>query len=168
MYEDILIQQVNNARVPVYMTTKHEIVEYYRDTYGETGKGHGKPWKQAIVHELALITGMKPKSLEKRFEKRLDSPEKKNASQYGALGKRLPPKGYKPPRGGYEVTFSGGILISRTCVHRSFTRRITGTDAVYLTHNPEYATIFNAYFEEEEPGFASESCSEPTVTIRAL
>lgn len=74
-----------------YLSTKAEIIDYYQDRYGAKG------WKQRIIHDMASFTGMKEKSLEKRFDaQRRDNPEKRNAGQYLAFGHTLPP--IKVPR----------------------------------------------------------------------
>lgn len=71
-------------------TTKAEIIDYYRETY----KGRGtEGWKQHIVKDLAAQTGIKSKNLERRFDpSRINNPEKRNVSQYKALGEKLPLK----------------------------------------------------------------------------
>jgi hypothetical protein len=90
-FQERLKEQVDAISTPIYMTTKAEIVDYYKDT-------QGKGWKQAIVKDLSAITGMKTKNLERRFDpSRLQNVEKRNAAQYAALGKQLPPKGRRLP-----------------------------------------------------------------------
>lgn len=70
-----------------YLSSKQDIVAHYKSLYPARGKGS---WKRHLVADLSKITGIKEKSLERRFDpSRIDKPEKQTKSQYEALGKTL-------------------------------------------------------------------------------
>src|SRR6266702_3097193 len=104
--------------------TKADIVEYYQSTYPGFGRGG---WKQRLVNDMAAITGMKPKNLEKRFDpQRLNNPEDRNADQYAELGEQLPPK---PPENGFHVEGTIWVQYSEECVDREVDFDIAGDEA---------------------------------------
>lgn len=130
---------------PVYLSTKAGIVEYYKDVYGDrTGPGG---WKSHLVKDLAAQTGMKPKSLEKRFDPaRLNNPEAKNAGQYAALGKTLPPSAYVPkkPRGA-RVSFSIYFRISQSYKRVNQTVDLTDDQTARLMQEGDFDAVLEAY-----------------------
>jgi hypothetical protein len=155
--ESELREQVNAASDERYMSGKHEIVDHYQDTYG-------KAWKQQIVKDLAPITGIKPKNLERRFDpSRLQQVPRtaKAKEEYAALGRRLPPQ-KTPPSGGYKVTGKGQLKISEGSTKKrgsrprnryekfSFTINISGAEAQELLQNPNFDTVFLGYFENHD------------------
>ncbi len=75
--------------------TKADIVAYYQQV-------HGKSWKRDLVRDLSGFSGMKAKSLEKRFDpQRRENLEPRNRKQYEEFGKTLPAI---PPKEGIRVT----------------------------------------------------------------
>lgn len=91
------------------LSTKEEVIGYYQRTY--TGKGQ-EGWKQHIIKDLHAQTGIKIKTLEKRFEKRITTKAtKRTAGEYRELGKTLPmkktPKGITGKRA--RVTWTGDL-----------------------------------------------------------
>lgn len=91
-FQERLQDKIDALSTPIYRSSKAEIVDYYKDTYGAKG------WKQALVKDLSPIAGIKPKNLERRFDpSRLNNVERRNAGQYAALGKKLPPKAKRLP-----------------------------------------------------------------------
>lgn len=120
--------------------TKHEIVSYYKQE-------HGKQWKIKLTGDLADFTGMKRKSLEKRFDpQRLDSPEKRNAKQYEEFGKTLPP--YKEPKAGkrLKVTVTVWIVISKgPPIKKEFTRILTEVRTRQVLKSAETNAIWEEY-----------------------
>ena len=152
-FDETLAGQVRNASLPVYMQTKAEIVQYYQQ---EQGEGHIKSWRQAIVHELADITGMAPKNLERRFDSGEKGGENRLArvprtarekAQYAELGRKLPPKDYKAPENGYEVTFTLDIKISAKCgnIRGPYTVYIEGEDAEEFAKDPSFEMVLAYY-----------------------
>lgn len=108
-------------------TTKAEVIEGYQAQY----KGRGQAgWKQRIVHDLAQLTGMKPKNLEKRFDtQRRGNPEKRNAEQYKTLGESLPPL---PPENGFHVSGVIWVRYSEECEERYPDYDLSASEAALL------------------------------------
>lgn len=130
---------------PVYLSSKAGIVEYYKDVYGDrTGRGG---WKDHLVKDLAAQTGMKPKSLEKRFDPaRLNNPEPKNKAQYEALGKKLPPSAYVPKRArGARVSFSIYFKISQSYKRVNQTVDLTDDQTARLMGEGDFDAVLEAY-----------------------
>lgn len=158
-----LISQVQSASIPVYRTTKDEIVEAFQEDYG-------RRWRGPLVQELHIITGMKEHNLQRRFDPtRLHTAPKsaKVKAEYRQLGEKLPPKEYKAPPGGYRIFFSGKILIAgEYCEWRTFSITITGEAADELAAQASWGTIFDAYFKEDD--LAEETCEvEPSISVEA-
>lgn len=128
--------------------TKAEIVESYREMY--TGRGKAG-WKQHLIEALSAQTGIKYKTLEKRFDaQRLKNTERKNASQYRELGETLP---LLPPSGGYRIHGIIFVKYSEECVEREVDERITGDDAKKLARmasaDAMVQAVANAYQSQE-------------------
>lgn len=122
-----------------YIESKADIIEFYQEKY----KGRGKEsWKQHLIHDLSAQTGIKTKSLEKRFDtQRRNNPETRNAAQYQELGKTLPPMGYKPKGGEITITIEG----SQGQRDRGpWTVTFKGPDAYSFVNDPTYYKIFRA------------------------
>lgn len=151
--------------------TKAEIIEYYRETY----KGRGKEgWKQKLVNDLASITGIKPKNLERRFDpSRINNIEKRNASQYKQLGDTLPPI---PPDGGYHIYGVIWVKYSEECEEREIDEYITGKAARRLARMAASESdgllqaVNNAYQSQEgDIDFKGpQPCAEPDLRVEAI
>jgi hypothetical protein len=129
----------------VYLSTKREIVNYYKAEY--PGRGPDS-WKRHLVRDMARLTGMKEKSLEKRFDpQRLNNEEKRNAKQYADLGRTLPPtKKDKDLRGKRAVvTIDTTIWISNKPYTRFFTRTLSEKRTQYLLEQGGVNAIFEEY-----------------------
>lgn len=127
--------------------TKAGLIDYYQQEY--TGRGSAG-WKQHLVKDLANVTGMKTKNLEKRFDtQRRNNPEPRNAGQYKALAAMIAPK---PPAHGYHVSYDGWILFSNVCSKREFEVDITGEWARQLAADPVliFSAMFLIYMEEDD------------------
>ena len=143
----LMLYQVRKASIQP-PKTKAEIVAWYQAHY--TGKGAAS-WKQRLVNDLAKITGMKTKNLERRFDpSRINNvPRRKlEQDQYKALGAQI---GVQPPPYGYKVEFDGWIHWS-TCEKRSFTVTITGQWAAQVAKNPPLIepAMLLVYMEEDD------------------
>ena len=146
--------------------TKQDIVDYYQHQYPGLGKNG---WKQHLVHDLAEFTGMKPKSLEKRFERRLHNPEPRNAQQYKEFGETLPPM---PPSGGYYIHGTIWILYSDgSCEEREIEEMITGEDAQTLlesTADSMLQQLINQYQNGDTQMAGPGPCGEPNLTVEPI
>lgn len=169
---------LENARAQVEasnrtLTTKAELVDYFREHYpGRAAKGKAS-WRQEIVRRLSELPGMNmsQKNLERRFdsgkkggENRLDRQPrtKREKEQYIELGKDIGPV---PPKNGYSVTWNGEIRISNTCFPREFgPLLIQGEDADHLAATGDMFIIFKVYFQGED--LAEGWCGSPFLEIR--
>ena len=164
-----ILQQIYDVSIP--RTTKAEVVAGYQEKYGgKLGKGG---WKQAIVHDLAEMFGLKPKSLEKRFDlQRLERPELRNAAQYEQIGATLPPMA---PEEGYHIF---GIVWVKgsdgNCEEREVDEYIVGSEARDLLKMSSDAMLdavvhhyFDTDFDEEIPLTAA-GCQGSDLTVEAI
>lgn len=166
------VLQVSPAR-----TTKADVIAGYRELY----KGRGADgWKQHIVRDLASLTGMKPKNLERRFDPSRIGNVPRRASEkqeYETLGQQLPPR---VPDGGYHIT--GVVYVKFSdgeCEERDVDETITGSDARALlamaldqADEVAYQAIVNHYMKEDmdtdEPTASIGSCQEPRLTVSPI
>jgi hypothetical protein len=140
-----------------YMTTKAEVVEYYREQ-------HGVNWTSYAAADLAGTTDRKSlayKSAIRQFQGGRADREAKTAdvkAKFAELGKQLPPTGKKPPTS-VKVTFSGRVKVSEGrrkgqkgdknrplrgdgWSRFSTTQTLTGADAL----DPSFFALFSEYF----------------------
>ena len=146
---------------PIYLIEKEEILDYYHDRYGTQ-------WKQHIVSDLQAMTGIKRRSLMRRFQgvRTQNVPRRAKArAEYVALGQRLPPVGYDPPSGGIQVNFVGYVQISSECEERDFYEVATGMDAYSLVNAPSFGALMNLYFPAN---LVAGPCGPWSVEISAL
>jgi hypothetical protein len=142
--KDQRLEDALNAKTrPIYMDSKEQVVDYYKDTFG-------RGWKQKLVHDLAPIAGVKPKNLERRFDpSRLHSPEKKNTGQYSSLGKQLPPirRELKPGQNSITITVRGNMHQGPKGGMEPITAKATfsGNDAIMFINDPSYEDIYDDY-----------------------
>jgi hypothetical protein len=159
-----LEDQVRTLGTPIYASTKAEVIAVYQAEY----KGRGQAgWKQHLVHDLAEQTGMKTKSLEKRFEKRIINPEKRNAAQYETLGKTLPPIDYEVPEDGAIAKGTLWIRVSKTCEPRYDKEVFLSADDLKAMRKSDNMAQYVVDRYMEESGTAAESCAEPKLTVTA-
>jgi hypothetical protein len=142
MLRDEIVRVTTEDR---FLSTKSQIVEHYRGTY--TGRG-SDGWRQHLVNDLASLTGMKPKSLERRFDpSRLGNEEKKNTGQYEALGKQLPP--VKVPKDiagrGANVHFQGTLWFSAKAYYKDFGATLDPDELAEMIENNAFDAIIDAY-----------------------
>jgi hypothetical protein len=164
-----ILEQVYAVSIP--RTTKDEVIQGYLEKYeGRTGKGG---WKQAIVHRLAEMTGLKPKNLERRFDpSRIDRPEARNAAQYEELGKELPPM---VPEEGYHIF--GVVWVKGSdgnCEEREVDEYIVGSEArdlLKMSSDAMLEAVVHHYFDtdfDEEIPLTSAGCQGSDLTVEAI
>lgn len=143
---DALLERVRELSKPP--STKIELIAHYQKHYAPLGKKGS--WKQRITGDLARITGLKQKNLEKRFDtQRINNPEMgKTARQYKMLGDMIGPQS---PEHGYHVEFDGWLNFSNDCEKRKFSVDITGTWAQQVTEAPRRIidAMLLIYMEED-------------------
>lgn len=141
--QDLLQAAINSATNAVYMTSKEQVVDYYRDTYGRV-------WKQKLVHDLAPIANMKPKNLERRFDpSRIHNEEKRNAEQYKTLGQQLPPirRELKAGQTSITITVKGDMHQGPRGGTEPLAPNATfsGSDAFTFINSPNFDDIYEDY-----------------------
>ena len=159
-FDDIQVV-VRSLASPIYMIEKEEILEYYRDRYGTQ-------WKQHIVSDLQAVTGLKRRSLMRRFQgvRTQQAPRSARArAEYVSLGEHLPPVRYDPPPGGIQVNFVGYVQISSECEERDFYEVARDTEAYSLVNAPSFGALMNLYFPAN---LVAGPCGPWSVEISAL
>lgn len=159
--EDIILEQI--AALTRTLSTKSDIVEYYQSRY--PGRG-ADGWKQRLSHDLADITGMKAKNIERRFDPSRINNIPRRASekgQYTELGEQIGPV---MPENGLVVDFDGEIKISGQCFPRKFGNLfLDAEEAEELAATGDFHIILQEYFQGQD--IAEGLCGDPSITIRA-
>lgn len=132
---------------PVYMTGKAEIVEYYKDTYGQK-------WTHKIAE--ALHGSIKNKqgedvsirNIQRRFQgERATKGEGRSSVSYRNLGKELPSIGKKLDGNQLTITVKGKRPDGRSF---HLTTTFKGTDAYTFADNPDYGDLWEEYMGDRE------------------
>jgi hypothetical protein len=144
----------------VHMKSKADIVSYYKETY--TGRG-AAGWKQHIIKDVSAQTGVKPSSIERRFDPsridRMSSSE--SQKQYTKLGETLPMKKQEKNVKGKRarVNFQGEVCVPSgkkgrmDCRQREFSVMLSPAQANNMRQG-NYGVVFDAY--GLNPGIISE------------
>ena len=124
-----------------HLSTKSQLVEYYKQEYG-------KSWRKHIQSDLAAITGMKEKNIARRFDpSRLNSQEKKNADQYKELGKKLPPVKVDRNISGKSanVDFYGKVYFSGKAYYKHIDVNLSSDQFQQMIEDQNYDAIMEEY-----------------------
>lgn len=159
--EDLIMEQI--AALTRTLTTKGDVIEYYQSRY--PGRG-ADGWKQRLSHDLAGITGMKAKNVERRFDPSRISNVPRTArekGQYVELGEQIGPV---MPENGLLVDFAGEIKISSKCEYREFNSLfLDAEEAEELAATGDFHIILEKYFQGQD--IAEDLCGDPSISIRA-
>jgi hypothetical protein len=152
--------------------TRTDVIAYFEARYpGERTLSDGTTrheWKEKLTDALQTTVvdkndrPYKRASLARRFQfdartgqERYKSARvtAKQQEEYKAVGALLPTIKARPPKGGYHVSYSGGVRFSK-CEAVDFDVDITGTDAQALAENPELLEdiVMSLYLEDDESG----------------
>lgn len=142
MDESKLISKVHEKSNPVFMKSKSEIIDYYRDTYG-------KNWTSKAAEKLSGTTDKRSheyKAAIRQFQgSRINQAGPQLAPKFESVGKQLPPSSYTPKGNMISVTVSGsqadGKGGSRS---RSFSTTLTGSDAYAFVNKPSFREFFKS------------------------
>jgi len=165
---DEMIEAARALSTSVHMETQAEIVEYYQIEYG-------LDWHGAIVEDMTdlaadLGSPMSHANVARRFQGGRvygsTRPTEKSRATYRELGRRLPPKYYRPPAG-FQIDFDGYVLISDECEPRSFSEQLIGDAAYEFANTPTFRGAMNAYFRTP-PDLVDEPCGPWSMDITAL
>jgi hypothetical protein len=140
------------------MTSKAEIVDYYKATY--PGKGSGG-WRDMLARDLSAMTGTKYNTIRRQFDpSRINNaPVKgsKNEQGFRTVGKQLPP--VKEPKNTSgkkaKVSFDGMVCIpsgkkgksgkvQEDCRERHFSATLNASQASKMKQG-NFGPIFDAY-----------------------
>ena len=154
MTDQQLAERVQQVYGREYLTTKQQIVEWYRETYGQK-------WESQAAKDLSgQESGKEYKNARRNFEGgRAETNPKspKDRAKWAALGRKLPPVGLVPPPA-IKITFRGSVKVSggrkdkkgklrgSGYAKANFTRTLTGTDVL----SPTFEALFAEYWGTEE------------------
>lgn len=167
--EEELIEQLRAlpCTKKIFLETRDEIIDYYKDKYGVAEDYAGtEAWKSHIIADLMAQTGKSRNTVAREFQYdrrvgaeryRVTKPSPATKAKYKQLGRKLPPR-YIAPDDGYNITYIGGIRISKKCEHRSFSVVISGAAAQELLETGELWILYAAYWEGEEDNPAEGPC----------
>lgn len=161
-YQNMLNAAVDAAMEPVFLSTKADIIDYLKDTYGSKWTGHAA----ALLSGTTDTKSKAYKHAQRNFQaERLASTPRtaKQKAKWVDFGKKLPPIGKRLPKKGFKVSVNGSLKVSegrkRTkkgkkggkmrgdgWAKASFQVKITGTNAVDFANNPNYGQVFAEYF----------------------
>jgi hypothetical protein len=145
--------EVRTLGTPLYRESYADIKAYYKEQYGD------KAWKSHLATDLAahVGTGRNGQPLKdprgaalrqlERFEKGQRGVGTKYQGAFQALGKQLPPKFIAPPENGLQINFSGYVTISNKQYRRSFSKKMSYSQAVRFLNNPTFVNMTNFYFQ---------------------
>ena len=176
--EEMLQAAIIAKTDPRYMTSKAQIIEYYRDTYpGQKKDKRGEityEWKTRIVSDLQGIAknkqgeDMSRASIARRFQSGRESGAPTTAkarAEYAAVGQKLPPIGRQLR--GDSITFHiqgdqlpgprGGLPRKR-----EFDVSFTGAAAQDFITSPSFPAMWEAYGVNPELFEAGEYALEVT------
>jgi hypothetical protein len=136
---------IERQTTPTYVRSKADIIEHYRDTYGE------KDWKSHLASDLAGTTDKKSKEYKSAIRHfqgdRLEKAAGRSAApRFEAVGKQLPPVSVTPKDG--TLTFTvGGSQSDPYGGHRNRTinHSMTGTTAYDFANNPNWQDFWEDY-----------------------
>lgn len=137
-YFDSTIEDITTTEV--YPESKADIIEYYREEYGDK-------WKSHLVKDMVGFTGSKKPTITKRFDpQRRDNVERRNREQYKDFGKTLNPTRVpkKLPRSGGDVTFQGSVWYSGNEYEKEFTVSLDPDEMSYFLEG-NVGIIFDVY-----------------------
>lgn len=168
--DDRFMEQIQGASVPIYLTEKADIIEYYMSEYGD------EDWKSELVDALGEVTDLKRSSLMRRFQGGREYSTRVSAKareEYRQVGEQIGPVDYEPPAGGYKITFVGEIRISKKCYPRHFVVHMGGDEAMEFAQvaagegdiNDLWELIFYEYFEDDT---AEGYCGDPVIVVEAV
>lgn len=131
-----------------YRSTKAQIVDYFQQEYPNTWQNSLTKWIASHSSGIESLSTMKEASIRRRFNpSRLNSPENKNAAQYAALGRQLPPVRVPKKIEGKSasVHFVGTITYSGVPYDKDFTCTLSPAQLADMIENNSLDPVFQAY-----------------------
>jgi hypothetical protein len=135
---DVRLQAaVESATTPVFMSSKHELMNYYQDQYGKNWKSHiasdlsGSPDKKSRAYQSAI----------RNFQGDRLAKEGRDKARWQALGEKLPPVSRMLAGNSITVTVSG----TQQGRNRTIRATLSGSQAYSFVNDPNYNEIYEAY-----------------------
>lgn len=150
--DDLLRQAVEEKTVPVFMTSKSEIVEYYQDTYGRN-------WRVKYTDDVIALRGLPNDrktrntiSRQVQGERAWKAPRTAAIrKQWEQLGRVLPPIGRKLEGESITIRVLGWQGNGRGGQrHRDISVTLTGNRAKQFVLNPTFYDLWDAYGVEPD------------------
>lgn len=143
MDESKLVGKVHEKATPVFLTSKSDIAEHYREQYGS------KKWTSEAAKALSGTSDKNSKEYKaaiRQFQgSRLQQAGKILAPRFEQVGQHLPPSGYIPKDNQITVTVTGNQADGKGgSRERSFTVKLTGSDAHDFVNKPTLRTMLRA------------------------
>jgi hypothetical protein len=151
-----LTEGVRSAHAnPVYMSSKADIVEHYKQTYGKNWTSHAA---QALSGTSDKHSKEYSRAIRQFQGSRLQQAGAKLAPKFEGVGKQLPPSSYTPKENSITVTVKGtqaGGSYKRNAAgqqvwrssgtrEREFTTTFSGPDAYQFVNSPSLRTFFKS------------------------
>lgn len=167
---DALMAGVEAGSTPNYMKSKSDIVEYYRDTYGE------KEWRKHYTSDTIKAEGL-PNTAKVRntISRRVQGDRadrevgkgktgQQTRESFEKVGQQLPPVSRSPKSETITVTITGHQNEAGGKRDREFTVTLSGTAAYDFVNNPDYDALYDEIFYGEYDGEFDYDSSELMVT----
>ncbi len=159
--KQLLIDAVAKKTDPIYLQSRAEIVDYYRDTYtGAKTDSKGRTtyeWKAKLAEALSGTSDRKSrayKSASRQFqmdkrtgqERYLGKQTAASKERYESVGKSLGPTGRKLKDGQITITMNGTVAGRKgTQRQRSVTVTLKGPAAQAFVDDPTYDPLWDEY-----------------------
>ncbi len=157
----LLVDAVEKKTDPIYLQSRSEIVDFYRDTYaGQKTDSKGRTtyeWKAKLAEALSGTSDRKSrayKSASRQFqmdkrtgqERYLGKQTGASKERYQAVGKTLDPVGRKLKNGQITITMNGTVAGRKGAARqRSVTVTLKGPSAQAFVDNPTYDPLWDEY-----------------------
>lgn len=161
--EKALNDAVEAGSNPVYLQTKLDEVEYYKDTYGE------KQWRSHMTRDILRSLGLpETKKNLNTYGRDIQAGRENTASKradiqarYEKLGHSLPPVSRTPKGDSITITVKGTQSNGHGGTRdREFSVTLSGSRAYDFVNNPSFDDIYDEYFDGEYEGQFDDDSSE--------
>jgi hypothetical protein len=125
------------ASIPVFMSSKSELMSYYHDHYG-------KHWKSQIASDLSGTPDKKSRAYQsaiRNFQGDRLAKEGRDKTRWQALGEKLPPMSLKPKDNQITITIQG----TQQGRNRIIKVTLSGPQAYAFVNHPNYSDVYEAY-----------------------
>jgi len=156
--QDMLRDAVNAKTTPVFMSSKADVIDYYRDTYkGQRTDKKGNvtyEWKTKLVNDLIGVAKNKKgedlsrANISRRFQAGRESTNAtaKGKGEYETIGKKLPPTGRTLKGDEITINIRGTQTDKRQHTRpRDISITLSGNAAKAFVMNPTFDALWDAF-----------------------